>query len=146
MTKIVKSTLINCLQEDLFRFHLDTNNIKKITPSHTKVELIDYEKKIYEGKVIHLKTTRLFIPVIWKVKLDIIDKPNILIDSALKSPFKYWKHQHKFIKKGEQTLLEDIIEYELPFGLVGKFFNIFIKKDIENMFHFRHAKTKELLG
>ncbi|WP_262363676.1 hypothetical protein [Aliarcobacter cryaerophilus] len=37
-----KITLIDCTAKDLFDFHLDTNNIKLITPKHTKVELLDY--------------------------------------------------------------------------------------------------------
>jgi ligand-binding SRPBCC domain-containing protein len=145
MTKIVKRTLIDCTQEELFTFHLDTNNIKKITPTHTKVALLNYDENIYEGKIVDLKTTRAFIPILWKVQIETIDHPNSLVDIALKSPFSYWKHQHNFIQKGDKTLLEDIIEYELPFGALGKLVNIFIKKDIENMFSYRHKQTKKIL-
>jgi ligand-binding SRPBCC domain-containing protein len=145
MTKIVKRTLIDCTQEELFTFHLDTNNIKKITPTHTKVALLNYDKKVYETKNIVIRTTRAFIPILWKVQIETIDYPKTLVDVAIESPFSYWKHQHNFISQGNKTILEDIIEYELPFGILGKLVNIFIKKDIENMFSYRHKQTKKIL-
>ena len=41
MQTFEKTTLIDCSAKELFDFHLDTNNIKLITPKHTKVELKD---------------------------------------------------------------------------------------------------------
>ena len=37
MKTITKTTLIHCTQEELFNFHLDSNNITKITPSNIKL-------------------------------------------------------------------------------------------------------------
>lgn len=68
-----------------------------------------------------------------------------MVDLAIKPPFKYWKHQHIFTKKGSLCELRDIIEYELPFGILGKIFAPFIKKDIKAMFEYRHQRTKEIL-
>lgn len=145
MKKIEKSVLINCTLDELFTFHLDSNNITKITPSHTKVELLNDDGQSYEGKIVKLKTTRLFIPLLWEVRIEKLKQPDILIDIALKSPFKYWKHQHIFTKKGNMCELRDIIEYELPFGVLGKLVDPFIELDIKNMFEHRHEKTKLIL-
>ena len=65
METFEKTTLIDCSAKELFDFHLDTNNIKLITPKHTKVELLDYEDSTYEGKIVKLKTTRAFICMNW---------------------------------------------------------------------------------
>ena len=94
-----QTSLIDCTVEELFNFHLDTNNIKLITPKHTKVELLNYEDKTYEGKLVKLKTTRAFIPIYWIVKIDKLQYPNLLVDVALKSPFAYWEHSHIFTQK-----------------------------------------------
>ena len=146
MNTIIKSTLINCNLDDLFDFHLDSNNITKITPSNTKVELLNEDTKTYEGKIVKIKTTKLFISTYWEVEIQKLQKPDILVDVALKSPFKYWKHQHIFSQKDNNICeLKDVIEYELPFGLLGKLVEPLIGKDIENMFDYRHIKTKEIL-
>jgi ligand-binding SRPBCC domain-containing protein len=145
MNTIIKTTMINCTQEDLFDFHLDTNNIKKITPTDTKVELLNEDSETYEGKVVKLKTTKFFIPTYWEVKIQTLSKPNILVDVAQKSIFKSWKHQHVFTKKGSMCELKDIIDYELPFGFLGKMIGPLIAKDINNMFDYRHVQTKILM-
>ena len=145
METFTQTSLINCTLEELFDFHLDTNNIKLITPSHTKVELIDYEETTFEGKIIKLKTTRAWVTIDWIVKIEKYEYPNLMVDVALKSPFAFWEHQHIFTKKGSMCELKDVIKYKLPFGIVGKLIAPFIKKDIANMFAYRHTQTKKIL-
>jgi len=145
METFTQTSLINCTLEKLFDFHLDTNNIKLITPSHTKVELIDYEEATFEGKIIKLKTTRAWVPIDWIVKIEKYEYPNLMVDVALKSPFAFWEHQHIFTKKGSMCELKDVIKYKLPFGILGKLIAPFIKKDIANMFDYRHKQTKQIL-
>jgi ligand-binding SRPBCC domain-containing protein len=145
MKKLIQTSLIKCGLEDLFNFHLDSNNITKITPKNIKVELLIDDTQTYEGKIVKLKTTKFFIPTFWEVKIEKLQSPNLLVDVAVKSPFKYWKHQHIFTKKGNMCELRDEIEFKLPFGIIGKIFEPFIELDIKNMFEYRHKKTKELL-
>jgi len=145
MEIIIKKTLIKCTQEELFNFHLDSNNITKITPKNTKVELLSDDTQTYEGKIVKIKTVKFFIPTYWEVKIEKLEKPNILIDIALKSPFKYWKHQHVFTNQGDFCELKDIIEYKLPFGVFGKLVNPFLRNDITSMFEYRHEQTKKIL-
>ncbi|MGB5867354.1 MAG: SRPBCC family protein [Arcobacteraceae bacterium] len=145
MKTIIKTTYINCPIDKLFDFHLDSNNITKITPANIKVELLNSDTKTFEGKIVKIKTTKFFIPTYWEVKIEKLEKPNILIDVAVKSPFKSWKHQHVFTKKGNVSELKDIIEYELPFGFLGKIIEPFIEYDITKMFDYRHIQTKKIL-
>jgi len=142
---ITQTSTINCTLEELFDFHLDSNNITKITPADTKVQLLNDDSQAYEGKIVKIKTTKFFIPTYWEVKIEHLQRPNILVDVALKSPFKYWKHQHIFTQKDNRCELKDIIEYKMPFGIFGKLLDHFIELDIKNMFQYRHKKTKMLL-
>lgn len=145
MRKIIHTSLINCTLEELFDFHLDSNNITKITPKNIKVELLDHDTQTYEGKIVKIKITKFFIPIYWKVKIEKLQKPDALVDIATKSPFKFWKHQHLFSRQGDLCELKDIIEFELPLGILGKLFEPLIEFDIQNMFQYRHQKTKTIL-
>lgn len=147
MKSFEKVSLIkNCTVEQLFDFHLDVSNLKKITPPDTKVELLNKEFIPHEGGVLNIKTVKNFIPTTWQVKIEKLEKPNILIDIALKSPFKYWEHSHIFTQKGNVCELKDVVKYELPFGKIGELFNFFIQKELNKMFEFRHKITKEILN
>ena len=143
METFEKITLIDCSEKELFDFHLDTNNIKLITPKHTKVELLDYEDSTYEGKIVKIKTTRAFISMNWIIKIEKLQYPNLMVDVAIKSPCSYWEHSHIFTQKGNLCELKDNIKFKLPFGIFGKLILPFIKKDIKNMFEYRHLQTKK---
>ena len=145
MKTFEKTSLLKCSIEELFDFHLDVNNLKKITPNDTAVELLNKDFKPKEGNVLNIKTRRNFISTFWKVKIEKLEKPNILIDIAVKSPFKFWEHSHIFVQKGNVCELKDVIRYELPFGKIGEFFDFFIKNELQKVFNFRHKVTKEIL-
>ena len=145
MKKYEKKTLISCPIEKLFAFHLDSNNIQKITPKDTKVELLNKNFVAKEGEVLNIKTTKFFIPTIWSVEISLIKEPNMLVDKAIKSSFSFWRHSHIFTKKGDVCELKDVVEYELPFGFLGNIFSGFMENQLENMFEYRHKQTKKLL-
>lgn len=145
MQTFIKSSYIKCNIQTLFDFHLDVNNLKHITPNDTKVTLITKDFIPKQSETLEIKSTKYFIPMLWKVKIEKIDEPNLLVDVALKSPFKYWEHKHIFIQHKDRCELKDVITYELPFGKFGKLFNPFIAKDLQKMFNFRHKITKEIL-
>lgn len=145
MKTFTKETYINTTVEELFAFHMDTNNLLKITPSNIKTTLFSKNIQPKEGAVISLKTTKNFLSFFWLIRIKKIQFPNLFIDEALKSPFKYWEHQHIFEQRGNKVLLKDVVRYELPFGFIGRIFNSFIESDLEKMFIFRHKITKDIL-
>jgi ligand-binding SRPBCC domain-containing protein len=73
-------------------------------------------------------------------------------DRQLRGPFQYWRQCHRMQacespRTGEDgTLLVDTIEYELPFGKLGRITNrIAVERILTSVFHYRHRRTKELL-
>lgn len=145
MKTFEKISFVNCTIDELFEFHLNMNNLKAITPLDTSVELINKDFIPHEGGVIKIRTVKHFIPTTWEVKIEKLQSPNLLVDIALKSPFKYWEHSHIFTKKGSMCELKDVVNYELPFGKVGELFDFLIKKELKSMFDYRHKITKGLL-
>lgn len=142
-----KSSLISCTIEELFRFHLDLNNLKAITPKDTKVSLVGELFTPKEGDILKLKTVKNFIPITWEVLIDKVQEPHLLVDLALKSPFKYWKHSHVFTQKANGLCeLRDVVHYEAPFGFIGELFDFYISHELAKMFAYRHEVTQKILG
>ena len=140
-----KTTLIKCSINELFNFHLDIKNLEAITPPNINVKVLNKSFTPREGEVLRIRTIKNFLPVNWEVKIDKIEEPNLLVDIALKSPFKYWKHSHIFTQKGNLCELKDIVKYELPLGFIGRIFNFFIQRELNTMFEHRHNVTKKIL-
>lgn len=145
MQTFIKSSYINCEIKSLFDFHLNTNNLTYITPPDTKVELLTKDFKPQVSQILKIKSIKYFIPMTWEVRIEKIDEPNLLVDIALKSPFAFWEHKHIFIQHEKMCELKDVITFKMPFGILGKLLNGFVKKDLQKMFDFRHKVTKEIL-
>mgnify|MGYP003666703818 CR=1 FL=1 len=62
-------------------------------------------------------------------------------------PYALWHHKH-FIKEIEGGVeMEDIIDYKVPFGIIGQMVHPFLVKPIlEEIFNYRTKKLEELYG
>ena len=141
-----KTSLIRCNIEELFAFHLDLKNLQAITPKNTKISLVGEIFTPKEGDVLRLKTVKNFIPIDWDVLIQKVQKPNILVDLALKSPFTFWEHSHVFTQKEDGMCeLKDVVKYKAPFGFLGDLFDFFVRYELEKMFTYRHEVTKKIL-
>ena len=58
--------------------------------------------------------------------------------------FKSFKHQHHFKQTDNGTIMIDMIDFESPYGTVGKAVNkIYLKKYVENLLIKRNKVIKE---
>lgn len=74
-----------------------------------------------------------------------MDFPNYFVDEQLKGHFKNFKHQHFFEEKENQTIMIDILEYDTPYGCIGKLFDKFILKNhLTNFILHRNQILKEI--
>ena len=147
MSYFERSVLINCPIEKVFGFHSDTNNLSKITPDFIKVSIIKIDLPLRLQSEISLEVTQFrFIRTRWNIRLTEFDPFKLITDTQVKGPFKKWEHKHCFEKENGNTLMTDKINYELPFGLIGRAADkLFITKMIEKQFEFRHKLTKSIL-
>jgi ligand-binding SRPBCC domain-containing protein len=63
-------------------------------------------------------------------------------DTMEEGPFDYWRHTHQFFGDGDDTVLVDRVEYELP---VARPLGPMAVVGFEPMFRYRHRQTKKLL-
>jgi len=134
----------SCIEE-LFNFHLDTQNLEKISHPSITTKVLTPQKNTQEGETIHYTTRRLFIPTVWEMEVQAVEKPYRIVNIAKKSPFEYWKHSHSFQEKEYGIEWVDEIEFIPPLGIVGRFLEPVIIKELDDIFEHRHKVTLELL-
>lgn len=71
---------------------------------------------------------------------------NLYVDEMLTGPFKIWRHWHKFydvdsIYNQKQTQVIDEIDFELPYGILGKLFDSYVHRRLEKLFCNRKLAT-----
>ena len=121
MYRLYRQQLINDNIKTVFSFFEKPENLSLITPSWLNFKIINRAPlKMREGAVFSYRIKLYFIPTFWKSLISNYKPPYFFTDEQIKGPYKYWKHNHKFTLKGEKTLIEDEVFYDLGWGILGK--------------------------
>jgi ligand-binding SRPBCC domain-containing protein len=93
------------------------NKHKEEAVAGTRYGLIE-KNEFVTWKAKHLFKTRY-------MRTEIIDmkKPDMFVDAQVKGDFKMMKHIHHFKPCDNGTIMIDVVEFEAPYGGVGKLFN-----------------------
>ena len=124
-------------------------NLKKITPEYMGFNIISgADRKIYPGQIIQYIVTPLFgIKTKWVTEITHVQENKYFVDEQRFGPYALWHHKH-FIRPIEGGVeMEDIIDYKIPFGLIGQLVHpIIIKPKLKEIFDYRHDKLIEIFG
>ncbi|HFK5528905.1 SRPBCC family protein [Elizabethkingia anophelis] len=133
---------LNCNIEEVWDFFSSPLNLSKITPQDMKFIVLSDLKNtpIYEGMEIdYLVSPVLGIPLKWKTRITQVNYQKSFTDLQVKGPYRYWNHYHEFIENDKGVLMKDSVNYELPFGLLGKLaHSLFVHKRLKSIFEFRY--------
>jgi ligand-binding SRPBCC domain-containing protein len=73
--------------------------------------------------------------------------PRQFVDLQSKGPYRRWQHTHSFEECDAGTWVIDDIEYELPWGLIGRLAqHWFVRRSLARIFDHRQQRIIELLG
>ncbi len=87
----------------------------------------------------HLLKTRRFTS-----KITEMQKPDFFTDEMIMGDFKTFNHQHHFKSANNGTIMIDMINFETPYGVIGKIANkFFLKTYIEKFLTKRNAVIKD---
>ena len=129
-------------------FFSDPGNLARITPGsmHFKILQPPEGKKMYPGMEITYRIRPLFgIPVTWVTKITAVNAPYYFADDQKSGPYKHWHHEHFFREMEGGTEMIDIVNYELPFGIVGNLAaKLFVNRRLESIFNYREKILEEL--
>ncbi|WP_087093856.1 SRPBCC family protein [Elizabethkingia anophelis] len=133
---------LNCNIEEVWDFFSSPLNLSKITPQDMKFTVLSDLKNtpIYEGMEIdYLVSPVLGIPLKWKTRITQVNYQKSFTDLQAKGPYRYWNHYHEFIENDKGVLMKDSVDYELPFGLLGKLaHSLFVHKRLKSIFEYRY--------
>jgi ligand-binding SRPBCC domain-containing protein len=126
-----------------------------ITPKEMDFKIINSTSpNIVQGQEIWV-TGKLFAKrrMRWHSRITSF-KPYEYIDEMISGPFKKWKHLHKFVNNDAKqktiatimTEVKDEIEFELPYGILGRVFENYAYRQLQNTFEYREIATIKALA
>jgi ligand-binding SRPBCC domain-containing protein len=87
---------------------------------------INYQLKLYG------------VPVKWATLIESWEPPREFVDVQLRGPYRVWRHTHRFAADGTGTRIFDDVEYELPFGPLGRVVEtLWARREIGKIFSYR---------
>lgn len=144
MTTIHLTTIINAQIETVFN---NSRNIdlhqQSASQTHEKVMAGRTTGLIEKGETVTWKGKHFGFYIQHQSIITEMDFPTYFVDKQLKGHFKSFKHQHLFEEKNGTTIMQDILQYETPFGWFGKLFDrFFLKKHLIAFLLYRNEVLK----
>ncbi|MFV8225676.1 SRPBCC family protein [Christiangramia aquimixticola] len=130
-------------------FLSNPGNLKIITPDYMGFEIISGgDRPMFPGQLIqYLVTPVAGIKTKWVTEITHVKEGEYFVDEQRFGPYSLWHHKH-FIKPINGGVeMEDIIDYKLPFGLLGRLAHpILVRSKLKEIFDYRREKLIELFG
>ena len=130
-------------------FLSDPRNLKTITPPYMGFEILSgADREMYPGQIIqYIVTPVLNIPTKWVTEITHVVDQKFFVDEQRFGPYALWHHKH-FIKEIPGGVeMEDIVDYKVPFGILGQLVHpIIVKPKLQEIFDFRRKKLIDMFG
>ena len=143
--RFIAQTLIHTTPEQLFAFHERPDAFALLMPPWERSCVIESAPNLHVGsRAVVDAHIAPGISIRWESKHTTYDPPHSFEDQQVRGPFRSWRHRPIVEPHPEGALLIDDIEYEPPFGVLGRALaGIVIERRLRRVFAFRHRVTRE---
>jgi len=135
--------------DEAWRFLSSPKNLKDLTPDYMGFDILSgADKPMFAGQIIQYSVTPILgIKTKWVSEITQVEHKKYFVDIQLYGPYALWHHKH-FLKQIDGGVeFEDIIDYKVPLGILGRLVHPFlVKPKLEEIFAYRQQKLIELFG
>ena len=133
--------------EDVFKFFSDAQNLELITPLELSFKITSpLPIKMETGALIEYKIRLFWFSFRWKTIISKWEQNRQFIDEQLKGPYSKWVHTHTFEKNKGDVIINDIVNYRLPFAPFGVIVLPLVKLQLKRIFDYRSKRIFESIG
>lgn len=135
--------------EEAWEFLSSPKNLKTITPDYMGFTIKSgAERPMFAGQIIqYIVTPVLGIPTKWVTEITHVEHQKYFVDEQRFGPYALWHHKHFLKEIPGGVEMEDIVDYKLPFGILGQLVHPFlVKPKLKEIFNYRQKKLVELFG
>jgi ligand-binding SRPBCC domain-containing protein len=132
----------------VFDFFSRVENLERITPPWMRFRILTpLPVEMKKGATIAYELRVRGIPLQWLTEIERWDPPFEFVDIQSKGPYRFWRHTHRFSEVDDGVSISDVVEYALPFGLLGQLVNrLQVARDLSRIFDYRTERIRALLG
>lgn len=146
-----KSQVIPISLDKAWDFFTSPLNLAQITPPDMSFVVTSdqtADTKVYAGMIITYKISPLLgIKMDWMTEITHVAERQYFVDEQRFGPYALWHHQHHFKEVEGGVLMNDILHYAIPYGVIGRLSNrVFVGNKVKQIFDFRERAIEKLFG
>jgi len=145
MASIHLTTLIAAPVDRVFDLSRSVN-LHKVSTAHTHERIVDgiMNGLMNEGESVTWQAKHLYKERKFTSRITALQRPHHFTDEMIKGDFKSFRHEHHFKQIENGTIMIDLLEFESPYGIIGKLFNHFyLKNYLEQLLLTRNEVIRE---
>ena len=134
-----RTTILPAPLPRVFEFFSEPENLARITPPSTRFRIVaGPRRRLREGDRIDYALRVFGIPIRWRSRIDAWRENELFADVQERGPYKSWRHTHTFREVAGGVEMHDVVEYELPFGWLGRAAaGWLVRRELEKIFEYR---------
>jgi ligand-binding SRPBCC domain-containing protein len=130
-------------RDEVFAFFSDAANLERLTPPWLRFHILTpMPIAMAVGRLIDYRLRIRGAPVRWQSEITAWNPPHDFADEARRGPYKFWRHQHRFVAEGEGTRVYDDVHYDVPGGRLVHW--LLVGRDVRKIFEYRQRALAEI--
>lgn len=148
MRRFENSFIVHAPLEAVWQFHDDPTALPKVMTGPVKMRVHQVDRPLQPGSRVQMTMQVGPFQVPWNVQIRERVPMHRFADEQIagQGPFKTWIHAHEFEATEGGTRVKDTLEYEPPFGWLGRIADALLGGAVmKGMFASRARATRRLL-
>lgn len=130
---------------EVFPFFAEARNLERITPPWLRFEVLTPGPiDMRAGALIDYSLRWRGVPLRWRTEIEVWEPPHRFVDRQLRGPYLLWRHEHRFVEQGGQTLAVDRVDYAAPGG--RPVHRLIVDRDVQRIFAHRRQALESIFG
>jgi ligand-binding SRPBCC domain-containing protein len=135
---------------DVWKLFSQSANLVQLTPAGMDIRIVSAidDRPIYPGQIIEYKLKPLWgMTIRWITEIGVVEQERFFMDIQRKGPYRLWEHKHYFQPIQGGVEMTDIVNYQIPMGILGRMANsVLVKQKLRQVFEHRFRQVEKLLG
>ncbi len=139
---------IAATRRDVFDFFSDPANLARLTPGGLNFRILGARTvRLETGSRLEYRIRWTVLRLRWVTRITRWVPHSEFEDVQEEGPYRTWIHTHRFDDEGDHVVMRDRVEYDLPFGPLGRLAHrLLVRRQLQMIFDFRRRAIEEVFA